>query len=39
MMPLDLRHYQPQPDDEGGGVIVWLAITLALCVGIIIGSM
>lgn len=39
MMPLDLRHYQPQPRDEGAGVIVWLAIGLAFWVGLLMGAM
>lgn len=39
MTPLDLRHYQPQPRDEGAGVIVWLAVTLAFLIGVMMGAM
>lgn len=35
MTPLDLRHYRAAPQDEGAGVIVWLAIGLAFVLGAI----
>ena len=40
MTPLDLRHYRAAPQgDEGAGVIVWLALTLAFLLGVIMGAM
>lgn len=40
MIPLDLRYFRAHDhDDEGGGVIVWLAIAAAFWFGMIVGAM